>query len=244
MVAGDKHSFTDTKIYKLDLLAILLLSVFFFLGLGNVNLFDWDEINFAESAREMLVTGNYFSVQINYIPFWEKPPLFFWMQALSMKIFGVNEFAARFPNALFGLIYLLTLYITGWKLTKNRIFAWLWVLLYFGSILPHIYFKSGIIDPVFNYFIFLSVYCMFRIYQTEGNALQYALGAGIFSGLSFLTKGPVGLLLLLCTTALATMLIWKKQSETSHENWLSFSWKSIKRLVFYKRFWRPAAIFL
>jgi 4-amino-4-deoxy-L-arabinose transferase-like glycosyltransferase len=60
-----------------------------------------DEINFAESAREMIVTGDYSKVQINFNPFWEKPPLFIWMQVLSMKIFGINEFAARFPNAVF-----------------------------------------------------------------------------------------------------------------------------------------------
>ena len=44
--------------------------------LGKVHLFDWDEINFAESAREMIVTGNYSRVMIDYQPFWEKPPLF------------------------------------------------------------------------------------------------------------------------------------------------------------------------
>ena len=59
------------------LLMILGMSVFFFTGLGHVHLFDWDEINFAESAREMIETSNYLSVQINYQPFWEKPPVFF-----------------------------------------------------------------------------------------------------------------------------------------------------------------------
>lgn len=52
----------------------LLAFVFFVPYLGNVHLFDWDEINFAESAREMLATGNYLRVQIDYQPFWEKPP--------------------------------------------------------------------------------------------------------------------------------------------------------------------------
>ena len=48
--------------------------------LGRAHLFDWDEINFAESAREMIATGDYLTVRINYLPFWEKPPLFIWMQ--------------------------------------------------------------------------------------------------------------------------------------------------------------------
>jgi len=81
-----------------------------------VHLFDWDEINFAESAREMIVSGNFSRVQIDFHPFWEKPPLFFWMQVLSMKAFGINEFAARFPNAVIGIFTLLTLYFTGKRL--------------------------------------------------------------------------------------------------------------------------------
>ena len=60
-------------------LSIILLGLLLFLpGLGNVHLFDWDEINFAESAREMINSGNYLTVQINFEPFWEKPPLFIW----------------------------------------------------------------------------------------------------------------------------------------------------------------------
>ncbi len=81
-------------------LTIIILSgiVFFIPFLGRVHLFDWDEINFAESAREMIVTGNYHRVQINFQPFWEKPPFFFWLQVGAMKLFGVNEFCAQFPT--------------------------------------------------------------------------------------------------------------------------------------------------
>jgi len=139
---------------KYLVLIVALGVLFFFPFLGNVHLFDWDEINFAESAREMLVTQDFFRVQINYEPFWEKPPLFFWLQALSMEIFGINEFAARFPNALAGVITLWLLYTLGKKLYSPK-FGLIWSLLYFGSFLPHLYFKSGIIDPIFNLFILL-----------------------------------------------------------------------------------------
>jgi 4-amino-4-deoxy-L-arabinose transferase-like glycosyltransferase len=125
--------------------------------LGKVHLFDWDEINFAESAREMIVTGDYLTVQINFQPFWEKPPLFIWMQVLSMKVFGINEFAARFPNAVCGIITLLVLFNIG-KRIRDNLFGLLWVMAFAGSILPFFYFKSGIIDPWFNLFIFLGVY--------------------------------------------------------------------------------------
>ncbi len=58
--------------------------------LGGVHLFDWDEINFAEGAREMIVLKNYLRVHINYEPFWEKPPFFFWLQAASMNLLGIG----------------------------------------------------------------------------------------------------------------------------------------------------------
>ena len=68
---------TPTARRPLIYLIILLAgSLLFFPFLGKVALFDWDEINFAEIAREMIVTKDYLNVQINFQPFWEKPPLF------------------------------------------------------------------------------------------------------------------------------------------------------------------------
>jgi 4-amino-4-deoxy-L-arabinose transferase-like glycosyltransferase len=161
-----------------------------------VHLFDWDEINFAESAREMIVTGNFSRVQIDFHAFWEKPPLFFWMQALSMKVFGINEFAARFPNAFIGILTLLIFYFLGKNLYDEK-FGLIWALACFGSFLPHIYFRSGIIDPFFNFFIFLSVLFLVKSIRKTGerDGIKYALLAGISSGLAILTKGPVGILI-------------------------------------------------
>jgi 4-amino-4-deoxy-L-arabinose transferase-like glycosyltransferase len=179
-----------------SILFLLALSSIFFIGLGYTHLFDWDEINFAESAREMIFSGDYLRVQINYEPFWEKPPLFFWLQVGSMKLFGINEFAARFPNALFGALYLVSIYLIGKKHFNAR-FGLTWALIYFGTILPHIYFKSGIIDPVFNYFIFMSIYFMMLVVSgNQENRSKLSLYSGLFSGLSVITKGPVGFLLL------------------------------------------------
>lgn len=181
---------------RFALLVLCGLSLFFFIGLGLVHLFDWDEINFAESAREMIESGDYMRVQINYQSFWEKPPFFFWLQVVAMKVFGITEFASRFPNALFGLLYLVTFFYIGKKHFNQR-FGVIWALLFFGSLLPHLYFKSGIIDPVFNYFIFMSIYFMLLVVgKSEEKIVRYAILAGVFSGLSVITKGPVGFLLL------------------------------------------------
>ena len=188
---------------RVQLYFILGAALLFLPGLGAVHLFDWDEINFAEIARELIVTGDWSRPQIDYQPFHEKPPLFMWLQALSMKMIGIGEYAARFPNAMCGIITLLVLYRIGDQL-RGRVFAILWPLAYAGSILPHLYFRSGIIDPWFNLFIFLGVHAFITLVQCDPKRMEgainsrddkYAWLTGMFLGLAVLTKGPVGVLI-------------------------------------------------
>ena len=183
-----------TTIHLLITLAAALMYIPF---LGCFHLFDWDEINFAEAAREMLLTGDWGRVQIAFEPFWEKPPLFIWLQAFFMKIFGVSEFAARLPNALAGIVSLNIFYHIG-KKHVGHFFGLFFVLAYAGSLAPALYFKTGIIDPVFNLFIFLSVYQWFLAeieISKQNNARIHYLLFGLFAGLAVLTKGPVALLI-------------------------------------------------
>ena len=240
---------------KLDrnYLFVALLGGFFFLPfLGGVHLFDWDEINFAECSREMLLTGDYLRPQINFTPFLEKPPLYIWLQSASMHLFGVNEYAARFPDAVCGILTLLVVYHIGKKL-YDKTFGWLWVMAYGGSILPHLYFKSGIIDPFFNLFIFLSLvflidseknrtpqYLGFRMFDfgfRKDNSLEnrasdnrYAYRAliigGVFSGLAIMTKGPVGLLLV-GLTWFFKLLIFRELTLRSGKNIIIFSFVAL-----------------
>jgi len=207
---------------KIQFLIVVLAALFFIPFLGGVHLFDWDEINFAESAREMIVTGDYLTVQINFLPFWEKPPLFIWMQVLSMKVFGINEFAARFPNAICGIVTLLVLFNIGRKLRNNE-FGIIWVLAYAGSVLPFFYFKSGIIDPWFNLFIFLGVYyLMLYSFPENSDRLKNILLAATFAGLAVLTKGPVGFLLVAITGGIFLLIIRFKIKVKFHEVLLYF----------------------
>ena len=171
--------------------------------LGGVHLFDWDEINFAEISREMLLTGEFLRVNLDFRPFWEKPPLFFWLQAAAMAALGVGEYAARLPNAVNGLITLALVYHIGSRLHNPR-FGLLWGLAWLGATLPLLYAKSGIIDPWFNLFIFLGLWLFIRFYWQRHPAMGYAehrpgwlllLGSGLAVGLGVLTKGPVALLL-------------------------------------------------
>jgi 4-amino-4-deoxy-L-arabinose transferase-like glycosyltransferase len=185
--------------YTNEILILILSLLYFIPFLGQAHLFDWDEINFAEAAREMLVTHNYFNVQIDYKDFWEKPPLFIWMQVFSMKIFGVNEFAARFPNAMAGVITLLTIFRIGKKYLNTQ-FAWFWTMCYAGTTLTLLYFKSGIMDPWFNLFIFLAIYQFsFIVERGREKSIWKAVLAGLFLGLAVMVKGPVAILIaLLC----------------------------------------------
>ncbi len=221
----------------------VLAAIVFLPFLGGVHLFDWDEINFAECSREMILRGEYLRPQINFQPFWEKPPLFMWLQSLSMHIFGVNEYASRFPNAICGIATLLIIYHLG-KSLYDKAFGWLWTLSYIGSILPHLYFKSGIIDPWFNLFIFLSIIFWMK---NEGSPLipkggttssvvegiehnkegfqflkyKYLALAGIFVGLAILTKGPAGFLII-ALTIFCKLLIYKE-----------LRWIKIKQFVYF-----------
>ncbi len=82
----------------------LLLALFlFFFQLGGFPLFDLDEAIYAESAREMLVSGDWLTPRYNERPFFDKPILIYWLTAGAYALFGVNEFAARLPSALCGL---------------------------------------------------------------------------------------------------------------------------------------------
>jgi len=179
---------TYVKYVIITLVACLL----FFPLLGHVHLFDWDEINFAECAREMIVSKDYLRAQIDFMPFWEKPPVFIWMQVIAMKLFGVGDYAARFPNAFMGVVTLVTLFYVGRKVMNERMATW-WTLLYAATWLPHFYFKSGIIDPTFNYFIFLAVFQVHLLRNATGR-VRHAIFAGLFLGIAVLTKGPVAVL--------------------------------------------------
>ncbi len=213
----------DFNYLLIAVVAVLFYSPF----LGNVHLFDWDEINFAECAREAIATKKYMNLQINYAQFWEKPPLYIWLQILSMRLLGVNEYAARLPDALCGVTTLISVYHIGKKLRGARL-GILWVLCMGCSVLPFLYFKSGIIDPWFNLFIFLSIVYFFEAEKfsvlNPKNLNKNLIFAGVFCGLAILTKGPVGYLII--------GLTWFFQ-KTIYRQW---SWLNIKLWIYFTLF--------
>ncbi|MCX7728991.1 MAG: glycosyltransferase family 39 protein [Bacteroidia bacterium] len=207
------HLFSRYTCFFISIISLLILLPF----TGNVHLFDWDEINFAECAREMIVTNSYHTPLINFQSFWEKPPLFIWMQVLSMKLLGINELAARLPNIINGIVTLCLLFYFG-KKWYNPSFGILWAVIHLGTFLPHLYFRSGIIDPWYNFFGFVFYVSMIEFIRNNYNKWLYIGSVGL--GLSVLTKGPA--MVVLTGLSIIIAIWWNKQKLSGQQlKWLS-----------------------
>ncbi|OLQ88065.1 dolichyl-phosphate-mannose--protein mannosyltransferase [Vibrio panuliri] len=87
------------------------------ISLGAYPLMDTTEARYGEMARIMTETGNWLTPQFDYgVPFWGKPPLFTWMSASGIELFGTNEFAVRFPHWLAGVLVLVLMVTFARKL--------------------------------------------------------------------------------------------------------------------------------
>jgi 4-amino-4-deoxy-L-arabinose transferase-like glycosyltransferase len=93
------------------LILLVLAGLLFFLGLGTLGLTDRDEGSNAEAAREMVETGDWISPTLNYEPRFAKPVFVYWLMSGAYRLFGISEFAARLPSALFGLALILLQYL-------------------------------------------------------------------------------------------------------------------------------------
>lgn len=108
--------------WRRDLIGITLaLLVLFGAFLGARPLTVPDEGRYAEIPREMLVSGDFLTPYLNGIKYFEKPPLFYWVQSASLRQFGLNEWAVRLPNALFALFGVLLTYAAARQIYGRRV---------------------------------------------------------------------------------------------------------------------------
>ncbi|HEX9442558.1 MAG TPA: glycosyltransferase family 39 protein [Candidatus Binatia bacterium] len=106
---------------RLDLLLLALaLALFFGFNLGQRALWSPVEGRYAEIPREMVVTGDYVTPRLNGVVYFEKPPLFYWLEALSIKLAGLSEWSFRLWPALFALLGCLIVYGAGRELFGPR----------------------------------------------------------------------------------------------------------------------------
>ncbi|MEO6583495.1 MAG: glycosyltransferase family 39 protein, partial [Ferruginibacter sp.] len=90
-------------------IAFLLLILIYIIGFG-IDIMDVDAAQYASMSREMLQTGSYLQLYDVGKDYLDKPPFLIWVSALSMKIFGINNFAYRLPSFLFSLLALFSTY--------------------------------------------------------------------------------------------------------------------------------------
>ena len=191
-------------------------------GQGIPYLFDWDELIYASLARQMLASGDPFSLAINGEPFFEKPPLFFWLQALSMAVLGMNEWAARLPNAWVGGITVALL--VGWGSHLRGVgFGCLWGILLLTGYLPLFFYKTGLIDPLLNLGMGVGLGSLLAADQARrvgcSGRVWKAVGA-LALGLAVLAKGPVGLVLPLLIWV--GYKVWHRDPQTGWGDTLAF----------------------
>lgn len=103
-----------------SLLLAVLFGFLFLNGLGSAPLIDPDEGRYAAIPREMLERRDFVTPTLNHVKYFEKPPLLYWVNAGSLALFGTNEFAARLPSALSGLLTVLMTYLAGRSLFDRR----------------------------------------------------------------------------------------------------------------------------
>lgn len=101
------------SIQQIVILLTVVLSIFFGYEIGNRPFADPDEGRYVEIPREMVVTGDYVTPRLNGLKYFEKPPLFYWLQAASIKCCGITERSMRFWTAFFAIIGCLSVFGVG-----------------------------------------------------------------------------------------------------------------------------------
>ncbi len=102
-------------------LLFLLFCIIWFYTLGARTLVPSDEGRYAEMAREMVATGDWITLRLNGLKYFEKPPLQTWMNAITFKLFGLGEWQARLWTGLCGLLGVVLVAFTGSRIFSPRI---------------------------------------------------------------------------------------------------------------------------
>jgi 4-amino-4-deoxy-L-arabinose transferase-like glycosyltransferase len=173
------------------LIAICLL--LFFVDLGGRDIWDIDEGMHAAMAQTMILSGDWITPVFNGEAFFDKPPLFNWLTALSFLIFGVNEFAARLPAALAGLGTVLLTYTMARRAygARTAIFAGIVMATSLEIIL-----LSRVVqyDIPFTFFTTLALYFCTAAVIDESRRRFHIIGFFAAAALATLVKGPIGVI--------------------------------------------------
>jgi 4-amino-4-deoxy-L-arabinose transferase-like glycosyltransferase len=177
----------------LHIVLILVLSyIFFFHNLGSYSLKEPDEGRYAEIPREMVETGDYVVPHLDYVRYFEKPPLLYWATALSFRAFGISEWSARLPNAIAALLTVLLLYagVARWFTPEAALLSTITLISSFGFFTMA---RILTIDMLLSSTLFLSLIFFYDFYRQKKPRFMYLFYACL--ALATLAKGPVAPLL-------------------------------------------------
>lgn len=193
---------------------VALGSVTFLFGLSSPGLYDPHEGLYAEISREMLILGDWITPHFNFVPYLEKPPLLYWLVALSYSVLGVSEFTARLPVALAGLAGVLVTFLLAKELFGARA-AFLSGVVLATSFGYFIFSRSLMTDIPFTAFLVLAVLFFVRGYKRPGEGNRHYLLSCVAAGLAVMTKGLIGIVFpLLIITA---FILVTREFELIHE---------------------------
>lgn len=174
------------------------LSVLFFSFLGNRPLSTPDEGRYVEIPREMVESGDWVTPHLNGLKYFEKPPFVYWVEAISIKLFGIHEYFLRLPMALFALFGCFGVYLFCCKFYSRQ--AGIWGAIVLGT--STLYFVLGriiLLDMVLTTLLSCGLFAGFAFVKTQlsEGIKRRLLGylSMLFIGLAVLTKGLVALAL-------------------------------------------------
>jgi len=185
----------EEKSWKDLTFLLLFFGVSIFQFLGRLPLLEPDEGRYAEIAREMLEKMDFITPHLNYVKYFEKPPLLYWLNALSISLFGRNEFAARFPTAVAGLLGILLTYHIGRKIFGRR--EALFSALVLGTSVGYLaQARMNIIDMTLTFCMTATLGCfLIAVQDKEKRKGLYFHLFYLFAALTVLAKGVIGLVL-------------------------------------------------
>jgi 4-amino-4-deoxy-L-arabinose transferase-like glycosyltransferase len=195
----------------------------FFLGLFLSLFYTWamplidpDEPRYAVTARDMVLNGNWIVPHFNGVPRINKPPFFYWVIAISYKIFGINEFGARLPSALASIGTAMITYVWGKRIWGYKNGFWAGVVL-MASPLFFLISRLCITDMLLTFFVSASFYLFFIEYTETVKNNKRRLFLYFLLGMVFLVKGHVGIILFILVTI--GFLVWIRDFQYLRRLW-------------------------
>lgn len=190
--------------YGAYILLVATCAGLFFWRLGGVPFIGFDEAVYSECAREMLASGDYVVPMVGGDRFFDKPPLCYWMQDASMRVFGVNSLGARLPSAVIGLLTVCWIAFLGGRLFGGRSGLYAGFVLA-TSILYAVIARMAIMDQAFSFTVSLALGAFLLTYLKLIPRWGY-IGFWAAMGAASLIKGPAGAVLALITVGMFLIL--------------------------------------